>query len=705
MRTERQRVTKRSAIPALGLLAIFVACSEQFPQPNERNAPPPPPAPWGLDDRPISGCVPPAGTPSKALVAFERLTMFPLKSPVEIATQGGRIYVVEQGGTIRILPKDGSTPPLVLDISGKIIAGGEAGLLGMAFHPKFAENGFIYLYFTAPHTQTPAPPNVAFQSVLARYTSNDGGLTIDAASEKRILVVDQPYGNHNGGTILFGKDGFLYWGLGDGGSGGDPENRAQNPNELLGKMLRIDVDGGDPYAIPDSNPYATSGGQKEIYASGLRNPYRFRFDDATGDLWAGDVGQGMREEISKITLGGNYGWPIREGTHCYKPALDCNTPGLIDPVVEHGRTEATSITGGVVYRGTKVPAMTGRYVYGDFGTSNIWGLTQAPPLLLNEDLPRINPSAFSLDPDGEVLVASYSHGTVYRIVPAPPPATAPLLLSETGCVNPLDPTKPVVGLFPYDVAVPQWMDGATADRYLALPRDTQLKLADDGKLELPPNSVALRFIKNARGIPVEVQLLSKDGAGGTGAYRYVWETGERDARLDTAASQQCLLCHDPKANMFTIGLEVAQLDHAGADYGNGRTGNPLKTLEHLAMLDRAPPADLRTLAPLDGFAATELRARSYLHANCAYCHRGGEPTTLDLRHTTPLRSTQACDVPGKLTTGGRVTLAPGNPDESQIITSMKATGEGRMPPAGTSVPHDAAIRIVSEWIRDLRACD
>jgi glucose/arabinose dehydrogenase len=647
-------------------------------------------------------------------MGLERITTVPLDAPVEIATHGGRVYVLEQGGLVRIVAKDGVTATTVIDLSTKVVTGGEAGLLGIAFHPKFAANGFVYLYFTAPHVQQPAPAGVAFQSVLARYTSSDGGLTLDPASEKRILVVDQPFSNHNGGTILFGKDGFLYWGLGDGGAGGDPNNNAQNKDVLLGKMLRIDVDSGDPYGIPATNPFAISGGRKEIYALGLRNPYRFRFDDATGDLWAGDVGQAAREEIDKITLGANYGWRIREGKTCYN-AMTCDTAGLVDPVVDHGRTEATSITGGVVYHGTKVPGLTGKYVYGDFAQSELFAIAtneaQPTPLRLTEspDVPRVNPSAFTLDPDGEILVASYTQGALYRVVPAKPPPTAPAHLSETGCVNRADPTKPADGLVPYDVAIAQWMDGNTAARFLALPKDAKMKVLPDARLELPPGGVAMRMVKSPRGVPLEVQFLSRKGDGTYAAHRYVWATTESDATLDSpehgGPSAQCLRCHDPTKRP-TIGLEAAQLDRTGVDYGSGRIGNPLATLDHLGMLDGPiVRGSYRALPPIDGFAQIDQKARGYLHANCAFCHGGGAGQTLDLRYATPIRSTQACDVPGSLATGGRLRLAPGRPDDSQIVTSMKATTDQRMPPVGTTVPDETGIRIVSDFIRTLPACD
>ena len=352
-------------------------------------------------------------------IAFEPITTS-LTAPVEVTENAGALYVLEQGGRVLRVNDDGTTH-VMLDLSGKIVSGGEAGLLGIAFHPKYAQNGFVYLYYTIPYPTQPAPAGFVFQSRLSRYHTNDHGQSLDPGSEHPILTVDQPYTNHNGGTITFGDDGFLYLGLGDGGSGGDPNGNAQNTSKLLGKILRLDVDGADPYAIPPTNPFADGvAGAKEIYAYGLRNPYRWRFDRENGDLWVGDVGQGAREEIDKVILGGNYGWNVREGKICYR-GTSCGTSGFIDPVVDHDRSEATTIIGGVVYRGTGIPALTGRYVYGDFGRKVYYSIptneaAPTPEKILTADH-QVLPSSFNLDATGEIVVTDYTGG-LYRMVAA-----------------------------------------------------------------------------------------------------------------------------------------------------------------------------------------------------------------------------------------------------------------------------------------------
>lgn len=341
-----------------------------------------------------------------------------LTRPVEVTLANGHLYVLEQVGRVLRI-EDDKTASVVLDVNGKIIESGEAGLLGIAFHPHFATNGFVYLYYTIPYAHQPPPAGFVFQSLLVRYHSNDDGLTLDPASAHPILTVDQPFSNHNGGTIAFGNDGFLYWGLGDGGDGGDPFGNGQNTKVLLGKMLRIDVDGADPYAIPPTNPFADGvKGAKEVYAYGLRNPYRWRFDKPTGELWVGDVGQGAREEIDKLVLGGNFGWNVREGKICYAAAT-CATEGFIEPVVDHDRSQATTIIGGVVYRGTGIPALTGKYVYGDFGKKLYYTIpTDAPaptPELVKHGNDGVLPSSFALDATGEIVVTDYNGG-LYRMV-------------------------------------------------------------------------------------------------------------------------------------------------------------------------------------------------------------------------------------------------------------------------------------------------
>jgi len=340
-----------------------------------------------------------------------------LESPVFLTHAGdgsSRLFVVEQPGRIRIVEQGHLHPIPFLDIGERVLAGGERGLLGLAFHPDYRNNGYFYVNYTRR-------PDGA--TVVARYRR---GLSRNSASqeERVLLVVPQPYANHNGGMIAFGLDGYLYIALGDGGSGGDPGNRAQNPEELLGKILRIDVGHGDPYSIPSDNPFATNGGRPEIYALGFRNPWRFSFDLKTGELWTADVGQNKWEEIDLVVRGGNYGWRLTEGEHCFSPAVLCDTTDVISPVAEYVHESGRcSIIGGYVYRGRDLAGFVGRYLYGDYCSGEIFALpnihvgdTIRHPRAILKTAIRI--SSFGQDEKGELYVLDHGGG-IYRMIQTP----------------------------------------------------------------------------------------------------------------------------------------------------------------------------------------------------------------------------------------------------------------------------------------------
>jgi glucose/arabinose dehydrogenase len=329
----------------------------------------------------------------------------------------GRVFVVEQNGQIRVI-KDGALRAApFLDLADRVSCCGERGLLSVTFPPDYAARNHFYVNYTDRNGDT----------VVARFSVSADPEVADPASEEIILTVQQPYPNHNGGQLAFGpNDGYLYIGMGDGGSAGDPANRAQNPADLLGKLLRIDVESGAaPYAIPPSNPYTqTAGYRGEIWALGLRNPWRFAFDRANGDLYVADVGQNEYEEVDyqpATSRGGeNYGWRVMEGAHCYKTA-ECARGGLILPVAEYDHSQGCSVTGGVVYRGPAFARLAGMYLYGDYCSGRLWGLRRtgagwANQLLLDTSL---NITAFGEDEAGEIYVADYGGGQVYRVEDQP----------------------------------------------------------------------------------------------------------------------------------------------------------------------------------------------------------------------------------------------------------------------------------------------
>ncbi|MBV8547013.1 MAG: PQQ-dependent sugar dehydrogenase [Acidobacteria bacterium] len=340
-----------------------------------------------------------------------------LDQPVALTHAGDtRLFITEQTGTIRIYDALGLRATPFLDIRSIVLSGGERGLLSVAFHPQYRDNGLFFVYYT----------NRNGDNNVARYKVTSDPDRADPASGTILLTIPHPtFANHNGGQLQFGPDGFLYIGTGDGGSGGDPNNNAQNLNQLLGKILRIDVDHGLPYTIPPSNPFATRPGARgEIWAYGVRNPWRFSFDRVTGDLWIGDVGQDAFEEVDfqpATSIGGeNYGWRKMEGQHCYNPSSNCVDPGVVFPLLEYSHAGgACSISGGYRYRGTQIASLKGAYLYGDYCTGTIFKGTQfgtnwSPSTLLATTL-RI--SAFGEDLSGELYVMDVARGIVYKILP------------------------------------------------------------------------------------------------------------------------------------------------------------------------------------------------------------------------------------------------------------------------------------------------
>jgi glucose/arabinose dehydrogenase len=357
---------------------------------------------------------PPGPSPTLALTTL----VGGLSSPVDLQLPNdntGRFFVVEQAGRIRIVANSSLLPGSFLDIASKITTGSEMGLLGLAFHPSYRQNRrFFVNYNRTIGTQ--------LQTVIAEYLASAADANLaDPASERILLTVDQPFPNHKGGQLAFGPDGFLYIGLGDGGSGGDPFGNGQNLQTWLGKMLRIDVDRTDPglqYAIPPDNPFAAGGGLPEIWAYGLRNPWRFSFESGTGRMFCADVGQDSFEEVDLLQNGGNFGWNTMEGLHCFNPSSGCNMTGLILPIAEYSHSEGEAVIGGYVYEGSGIPSLVGTYVFGDYISGTIWGLKETTPgtwtrsQLLST---QRNISSFGQDAAGELYVVDYS-GNVLKLV-------------------------------------------------------------------------------------------------------------------------------------------------------------------------------------------------------------------------------------------------------------------------------------------------
>jgi len=363
----------------------------------------------------------PGGPPALVLSAFVQGLTAPVG--MEVPNDGsGRLLVLEQGGRIRIIQNGALIGAPFLDITSKVESGGEKGLLGLAFHPSFSSNRRFFVYYTRRL-------GLQLQSVFSEYAASSSNPNqADASSERVLLVVDQPFDNHNGGQLAFGPDGFLYIGLGDGGNEGDPRGNGQNLQTLLGKILRIDVDSpfaaGKQYAVPADNPFAPPAGLPEIWAYGLRNPWRFSFDNATGTLFAGDVGQDRFEEVDIITSGGNFGWNEMEASHCYPSGSSCSTAGLTLPIMEypHDASGGEAIIGGFVYRGSAIAGLAGDYVFGDLSSGHIWAGVQdssgnwTQTLVLTHNL---TVSSFGQDATGELYLLDYGNGAVLRLRATP----------------------------------------------------------------------------------------------------------------------------------------------------------------------------------------------------------------------------------------------------------------------------------------------
>jgi len=370
---------------------------------------------WGCGGGGSDSTSPP---PSEPLTLTFTPIASSLASPTAIVHAGdgsNRLFVVEQQGQVRLLRNGVLALTPFLNISDRLVSGGEQGLLGLAFPPDYVEKGYFYVNYTRL---------LDGATVISRFHISPDPDIADSASEEVLLVVSQPFTNHNGGQLAFGPDGMLYVALGDGGGSGDPQGNAQNPGTLRGSLLRLDVESGViPYQVPQDNPFvADLLSRDEIWATGLRNPWRFSFDRLTGDLYIGDVGQGSIEEINfqaaAATGGANYGWNILEGPDCFNPAVGCVEPtDYVPPVAFYNHSLGCSVTGGFVYRGPGNPDMQGRYLYGDFCSGRIWSLRLVGNIWENELITQttFSISSFGEDEEGRLYLADYTDGAIYRI--------------------------------------------------------------------------------------------------------------------------------------------------------------------------------------------------------------------------------------------------------------------------------------------------
>ncbi len=670
--------------------------------------------------------------------AFPALTAN-FASPIFVAAAPGdnsRLFVVEQRGRIRVITNSTATTAYTtfLDITDRVTANmGEEGLLGFAFDPAYATNGRFYVnYITAG-----ASPR---DTVVSRFTRTSA-TTADPASEVVLLRFSQPYSNHNGGMLAFGPDGYLYVSTGDGGSAGDPGNRALDLGQVLGKILRIDVNTTAPplaYGIPSTNPFvATAGARPEIFAYGLRNPWRFSFDRVSGALWCGDVGQGNREEIDLVTIGGNYGWKAREGTQVYS-VPDLGRGPFIAPIHDYSHGTGSCVVGGYVYRGASVPFLYGAYVYADNGAGQVWALsTDGTSMTANVEITSLSGiSSFGEDAAGELLICRHGTGRIQKLVPrvAGGGGAFPQTISASGIYADLSTLEPSEGLVPYDVNAPLWSDGASKDRYLALPGVGRMGFSENGAFSFPVGTVIVKTFRlplvvgdASTAVKTETRVLLLTPGGWEG-YSYRWRADQTDADLLTGADTrtftvtdpaapggtfeqswrfpsrgECTRCHTAAAG-FVLGLTTRQLNR-DFDYG-AIVDNQLRSWDHIELFDTplpdssvlpAHPEVSNTSSPVAG------RARAHLDANCAMCHRPGGPSAaaIDLRSTV---STSAMNVVGVTPQFGNVGLPSpflvqsGNHANSVLWLRMHAFDANRMPPLASSVADLFGEALLAQWI-------
>ena len=707
---------------------------------------------YGLDTRPGNTTCLAGDEPTTTLAiarVFPNLTFSTPVAMLQAPGNAARWYVVQQGGRVMMFDNVSSpaAPTAFVDITARVNSGGERGLLGMAFHPNFPTDPRVFLSYT---TTDPG----SLTSRISSFRLASGGGALDPGSEQVLLTVAQPESNHNGGNIAFGPDGYLYIGFGDGGGGNDQHGtngNGQNLQTVLGKMLRIDVGGPSAtnYTIPATNPYASTGGLctsgtttsaqcREIYAYGFRNPWRWSFDrGGNRALWIGDVGQAAWEEVDRLTAaGGNYGWRCREGAHATSGVSGCGSSGpFIDPVAEYDHNQGFSITGGYVYRGTAIPSLAGRYVFGDYGSGRVWNIPSSSQPTVTVTASQglatgLGISSFGEAVDGEIYVVDINNGGLYQLVQgAGSGGSVATQLSASGCGAAGNPAQPAAGLIPYAPNAGFWSDGADKARWLALPNGQNIDTsATDGDWDFPVGTVLRKDFRIGTRL-VETRLFMHHTNGNWAGYTYEWNASGTDAtrvvggKTVTIGTQdwifpseaQCLACHTSAAGR-SLGLETAQLNGNLLYPSTGRTANQIATLNHINTLSPPITADPSTLPampnPYDAASGTVTeRARAWLHTNCSFCHRPGGPTpsNMDLRYTTALAATNTCNAlpqAGDLGLPNARIIAPGAPGSSVLLERIDQRGTSvMMPPLASLQVDDQGVQLITAWINSLASCN
>ena len=689
--------------------------------------------------------------PTISLRPKRTFTKFPLNQPVYIEPEPGtdQLLVIELGGKIRRFKDD----PEAENAEFLIDTGRET--YGLTFHPNYEENGYLYVVSNGPIggkvTET--------RNYVSRFTVNrQPPYNCDPNSE--LILLEWLSNNHNGGDLAFGPDGYLYIPAGDGAMDSDTnltglpgsydrDPKGQDLSNLPGTIMRIDVDrpeAGRPYSIPSDNPFIhLEGARPEIWVYGIRNPWRITFDRETGHLWAGNVGQDRWEMIHLVRRGDNYGWSLYEGSHPFFLNRKQGPTPIVKPTVEHPHSEARSITGGVVYYGSKFPELRSAYVYGDYATGKMWALRHdGEKLIWHREIAdtTLQIVSFGIDHNDELLIVDLARG-IYQLERKPESTEKfPIRLSETGMFTSVKDHQTDPGLIPYSVNAPLWADGAQVERFIALPGDSQIEMsAADGVGWSFPDGAALiqTFALDLEaGDPTsrhraETRLLTRQQGEWVG-YSYIWNDEQTDATLVDAAGtdrvftiqdsstpegsreqswhypsrETCMECHSRAAN-YVLGLTTIQMNKVH-NYG-AVSDNQLRTLNHINVfkkpLSKSPEEYSKLVNPYNPKEPLEARARSYLHAACANCHvhTGGGNARIVLDFTTALDKTYSVGFRPQHDAYGipdAMLVAPGDPERSILYQRVARRDEGQMPPLATSQPDLQAAQLLYDWISQMK---
>jgi putative heme-binding domain-containing protein len=694
---------------------------------------------------------PTAPPPYRLQRAFPKLHF---DEPVEMTTAPGskRLFLLERKGKIVSFANDDTTAKtdLFFDLSKSIDK--FRAVYGIAFHPDFEKNRQVFISYVI----TEGDPKGTH---VSRFTVNKTNPpTCDPASEEILLRWHS--GGHNGACLKFGPDGYLYISAGDGAPASPPDTHrtGQDISDLLASVLRINVDrksATKPYAVPADNPFvATKGAAPEVWAYGFRNPWKMSFD-RKGALWVGDVGWEMWEMIYRVAKGGNYGWSVVESRQSVHPELPRGPTPVLPPAIDHSHIESRSITGGYTYYGKDLKELSGAYIYGDYVTGKIWALRHdGKKITFSQELADtpVRIVCFGVDPKEELLVVGYG-GTLHRLVKNPSAKANknfPKRLSQTGLFASVKQHSMAAGVIPFSINAETWSDHAIAERFIATPGTPKFCVHDKSNIQIgdvkgfwnyTPETVFAKTLslemevgKPSSRRRIETQILHRD-VDTWRAYTYAWNDVQTDAELVDArgldktfavraasvpgglrkqtwhfsARTECIVCHTTRAGSIH-GFNVPQLNRKH-DYGGGRIDNQLRTLAHIGLFD-APAVDPKTktlpemVAPFDASADLTDRARSYLHINCAHCHRrgGGGTAIFELLYGFDLKKTQLVGLrPTQGTFGihSALNVAPGDPYRSTLLYRMAKLGRGRMPHAGSGEVDVQGVKLMHDWIGSL----